>query len=192
MDSPGGGLRRVEGVLDPPAAEWSPGLLDGSASLGRAERCRRDSMICRCWSRTEMLRCNCSRIVGSCVKKPGDKQARPTSCMPMLLASRAVRGLADGREVTGWAAVVDPLDRSSRRGRGRDVESSGEAAGSFLTIIFGGLPGRDLVHLSVSAPSRHVSSTVVQGQCKGKGRAVSSSPHHLRFRRCSSVRAVSR
>ncbi len=92
-----------------------------------------------------MLRCSCSRIVGSWVANPGERQAKPTSCMPSPVPSRAVSGLADVREVSGCGLDADPpLERSSLRGRCRAVDSSGEPAGSFLTMILGGCPARAL------------------------------------------------
>ena len=49
------------------------------ASPGLAVCCNRISIRCLCCSRTERLRCNCSRMFGSCVTKPGERQASPTS-----------------------------------------------------------------------------------------------------------------
>lgn len=93
--------------------------------------------MCLCWSRTEILRCSCSRIVGSWVWKPGDKHAIPTSCIARPLLSLAVKG-AEGRDdCVGWLWEV--LDKSNLRGRCREVlGTSGEDGGSFLTIILGG------------------------------------------------------
>lgn len=46
---------------------------------GFACRNNRASIMLRCWSRTEMLRWSCSRMVGSWVVNPGERQAIPTS-----------------------------------------------------------------------------------------------------------------
>ena len=98
MERPGGGrFLEVMGVLRPEPKGLSSEVRS-PPSEGLAVFCSRDSIMCRCWSRTEMLRCNCSRILGSWVWKPGERQASPTSCIPRLPLSRAVNG-ADGREV---------------------------------------------------------------------------------------------
>lgn len=108
----------------------------------------RASMICLCWSRTSRLLCSCSRIAGSCVWKPGDRQARPTSWIARPADSREVSG-ADGRAVCG-PRVFDVLEeRSSRLGRGREDDMLGEA-GSFLTLIIGGAVVEGLVSTSIS------------------------------------------
>ena len=80
-------------------------------------------------------------MLGSCVWKPGDRHAKPTSCIPRLALalSLAVNG-ADGLEdIPAWA-LLGVLDvRSNLLGRCRAVAgTSGEGGGSFLTIIFGG------------------------------------------------------
>lgn len=54
-----------------------------------------------------------------------------------------VNGPAEGLAVPGLAVDVF-LDRSSFRGRWREVGRSGEEGGSFLTIILGGTPFREL------------------------------------------------
>lgn len=97
------------------------------------------SMICLCWSRTSKLRCSCSLMLGSFVWKPGDRQAKPTSCMARPADSRDVRG-ADGRAVCGpRLAVLE--ERSRRLGRGREDCMGGEP-GSLLMLITGGTPMR--------------------------------------------------
>lgn len=97
------------------------------------------SMIIRCWSLTSRLRCSCSRIPGLLVAKPGERQAKPTSCMASPADSREVKG-AEGRPVCGPPRLFDMLDeRSSRLGRGRDDGGAGEP-GSFFTLIMGGAP----------------------------------------------------
>ena len=66
---------------------------------------------------------------------------------PVVL-SRAVKGFAEVRAAMGGlvVVVVEPLDRSNFRGRWRDVvASSGDAAGSFLTMILGGALVRALI-----------------------------------------------
>lgn len=75
-----------------------------------------------------MLRCSCSLIVGSCVWKPGDRQANPTSCIDVP---------ADGRELKGAGMDVLVVVKSSLLGRGREFEViEGDEGGSFLTITF--------------------------------------------------------
>ena len=99
MERPGGGLFfDVIGVFKPEPKGLSSDVLSPALSVGLADFCRRDSMMCRCCSRTEMLRCSCSRMLGSWVWKPGERHAMPTSCIPRLPLSLAVKG-ADGREV---------------------------------------------------------------------------------------------
>lgn len=149
MLRPGGAfLLEVPGVFagNPPNS-LSLALSIG-ASPGLADCCNRDSMICLCCSRTDKLRCNCSRIVGSCVTKPGERHANPTSWIPspLLSAPLPVNWLADGLPVPGLALEVFFV-RSSFRGLWReDAVISGED-GSFLTIILGGAPFRDLSKL---------------------------------------------
>jgi hypothetical protein len=81
MLRPGGAFRRdVAGVFMPPGPGMEPSLaLSEGASPGFAVCCSLDSISWRCCSRTEMLRCSCSLIVGSWVTNPGDRQANPTS-----------------------------------------------------------------------------------------------------------------
>jgi hypothetical protein len=142
MLSPGGAfLLDVPGVLGgKPPSSLSFALSIG-ASPGFAVCCNLDSMMCLCCSRTEILRCNCSLIVGSCVTNPGDRQASPTSCIPRPPVSMPleVSPPADGREFV--LGVF--FERSSLRGRCREVGRSGED-GSFFTMIFGGTPFLDL------------------------------------------------
>lgn len=141
MDSPGGALFLrdcIPGVL---AANPLCGSL--SLSLGPspfADCCwSRASIRCLCCSRTDRLLCTCSFMMGSCVTKPGDKQASPISWIPNPL-SRDPRGRAVAAPEPTWP----PRDKSSLRGRWRAVVRSGEP-GSFLTMILGGPPPvRDL------------------------------------------------
>jgi hypothetical protein len=92
-------------------------------------------MIDRCWSRTEILRCSCSLIVGSCVWKPGDKHARPTSCITKL--SLPVNGVTESRELTAGGADVVLVFKSSFRGRCLELLCrDGDGGGSFLTTGF--------------------------------------------------------
>lgn len=95
----------------------------------------RASMICLCLSRTSMLLCSCSRIEGSFVWKPGDRQAMPMSTPVDRLAGRAVRA---PEAWTTWE-----LARLRRLGRWRELGMSGDE-GSFFTTILGAGP-RDLV-----------------------------------------------
>lgn len=154
IDRPGGGpfrrdvvgvrvctpKRVVSCVLAPPSV-FSTEL------LGLTPFCLA-SMICLCWSRTSRLLCSCSRMAGSCVWKPGDRQARPTSWIARPAESRAVRG-ADGRAVCGPRAPGVLDERSSLLGRGRADCMLGEP-GSFLTLIIGGSVLRCLFNGRVS------------------------------------------
>ena len=144
IDRPAGGLfLDVEGVFRPPPKAMCSELLVPSGSMGFAVFCSLDSMICLCWSRTEMLLCSCSRIVGSWVWKPGDRHAKPTSCIARPPLSLAVKG-AEGRDDTAPCPDEVLDDRSNFRGLCLEVAgTSGEPGGSFFTIIFGG-PCRDL------------------------------------------------
>ena len=82
-----------------------------------------------------MLRCSCSLILGSCVWKPGEIHARPTSCITRPLLP--VRGVIDGRGVMAGGPAVVLVCRSSFRGRCFAVlPTVGEDGGSFLTIGF--------------------------------------------------------
>jgi len=141
MLSPGGGfLFDVPGVLagNPPSS-LSLALSIG-ASPGFAVCCNLASMICRCCSRTEMLRCNCSLIVGSCVTNPGERHASPISVTPNPESIPLdVKPPAEGLVLLGPRF----FERSSFRGRWREVARSGED-GSFFTIICGGAAFRDL------------------------------------------------
>lgn len=68
IDKPGGGLFfDVNGVFKLSRKGLGSDGRDASASGGLVPFCRRSSMMCLCWSRTEMLRCNCSLMVGSWV-----------------------------------------------------------------------------------------------------------------------------
>lgn len=125
MERPGG-LRLP--VLGMPIALDSEGCTPSGVSL--ADLCMRCSMMERCWSRTERLRCSCSRMIGSWVWKPGDKQARPTSWRDAVMGPPGGRTdrLLEGRLV----------ERSNFRGRGR-LCIRGDDPGSFLTVICGPL-----------------------------------------------------
>jgi hypothetical protein len=135
MLRPGGAfLLVVAGVFMPPGPAISLSLaLSIGASPGFAVCNNLDSIICLCCSRTEILRCNCSLIVGSCVTNPGERQAKPTSWIPRPL-SLDVNGAF--RPVIGFEPDAF-FDRSSLRGRWRGVGRSGEE-GSFFTTILGG------------------------------------------------------
>jgi hypothetical protein len=134
---PGGAfLLVVAGVFMPPGPASSLSLaLSIGASPGFAVCSNLDSMICLCCSRTEILRCNCSLIVGSCVTNPGERQAKPTSWIPSPL-SLEVSGCP--RDPNGFE-LDEFLDKSNLRGLCRGVGRSGEE-GSFFTIILGGPP----------------------------------------------------
>ena len=130
IERPGGG-RRFEPVFGMPIKPESNGAPSGPSSL--ADFCSRASIIDRCCSRTDILRWSCSLITGSCVWKPGDKQARPTDCI--LTPSRAVMG------PPGVRAVRPPeegklVERSNLRGRGR-LCMRGDEVGSCFTVILG-------------------------------------------------------
>lgn len=87
MESPGGGpfLRDVVGVLiDRPKGFISPWRPASSSTPAPLPCFWRASIICLCLSLTSILLCSCSRMVGSWVWKPGDRQARPTSWMLAL------------------------------------------------------------------------------------------------------------
>ena len=65
MDNPFGGLFfEVDGVFMAAPKGLSEVLLP-SGSVGLAVFCSRDSMMCLCWSRTDMLLCSCCCMVGS-------------------------------------------------------------------------------------------------------------------------------
>jgi hypothetical protein len=98
-----------------------------------------DSMIDLCCSRTDKLRCMCSRMVGSWVWKPGERTAIPASCIP--IPSLAVSGVADGLDESPAEAAAMFVERSSLRGRCRELFGrDGDAGGSFFTMILGALP----------------------------------------------------
>lgn len=106
IDSPGGGRFLEEFVVvglpdvGPAASLFFP----ESGPSPRADLSSLAWIIDLCWSRTEMLRSSCSRIAGSCVWKPGDRQAKPTSCR--IKPSLAVKGVAEGREFKPLASAV--------------------------------------------------------------------------------------
>ena len=154
IDRPGGGpfRREVVGVrvCTPKrvvSCVLAPPSVFSTELLGLTPFCLA-SMICLCWSRTSRLLCSCSRMAGSCVWKPGDRQARPTSWIARPAESRAVRG-ADGRAVCGPRAPGVLEERSSLLGRGRADCMLGEP-GSFLTLIIGGRVLRCLFNGRVS------------------------------------------
>jgi hypothetical protein len=154
MDRPGGGpfLRDVVGVrvCTPKrvvSCVLAPPSLFSCELPGLTPFCLA-SIICLCWSRTSRLLCSCSRMAGSCVWKPGDKQARPTSWIARPAESLAVRG-ADGRAVWGPRAPGVLEERSSLLGRGRADCILGDP-GSFLTLIIGGSVLRCLLNGVVS------------------------------------------
>ena len=85
-----------------------------------------------------MLLCNCCCIVGSWVWKPGDRQASPTSTMARPPLSLAVKGADGFDDMAAWLwEVLD--DKSSFLGLCLEVAgTSGDAGGSFFTMILGG------------------------------------------------------
>jgi hypothetical protein len=148
MLSPGGAfLFDKPGVLaGKPPSSLSLALSIG-ASPGFAVCCNRDSMMCRCCSRTEILRCSCSLIAGSCVMKPGERHASPISATPSPESIPLdVKPPADGLELPS----AEFCERSSFRGRWREAGNSGEDGGSFFTIICGGAAFRALRKLDIS------------------------------------------
>lgn len=142
IDKPaGGGLFLPFGGPLAKGLGFSMALADSGALSPFADFSNRDSMIDRCWSRTEMLLCSCSRIVGSCVWNPGDKHANPTSCIDVPTDCLELRG-------AGMFVVVF---KSSLRGRCRAFgPREGEEGGSFFTIILGLPLLRDLPSLAHS------------------------------------------
>lgn len=137
MVSPGGGLflRELVGVS---MLRWN-GFASGraeSSSCGPLPPCFwRCSMIWRCLSLTSMLLWSCSRMVGSWVWKPGDRQASPTSCM-MVALSFELMGAGRAVRAPDECTMVWLVERSRRLGRWREVVRSGDD-GSFLTTILG-------------------------------------------------------
>ena len=101
MERPGGGPFRLD-VCGPSFAEAKPGVstmrgVDSGPSFvdnGLVDPFCLASMSCLCWSLTLKLRCNCSRNAGSCVWKPGDRQATPKSLMCRPAESFDVSGTA--------------------------------------------------------------------------------------------------
>ena len=85
-------------------------------------------------------------MLGSCVWKPGERQAIPTSCIPSdALAVNGAEGLEFiPEELFGVLEV-----RSSFRGRCREAGTSGDEGGSFFTMILGGWPDLTLIMASV-------------------------------------------
>ena len=91
-------------------------------------------------------------MAGSCVWKPGERHAKPTSCIAKPAESRDVKG-ADGLPVDGPRPLVVLEVRSSRFGRGLADCIVGDP-GSFFTLIMGGAPFRALcISQSVFRPS---------------------------------------
>ena len=143
IDNPGGGpfLRLVMGVFcGRPKTLLSSGLSDGSGPGPPVVLpfCR-SSISLRCCSRMFIALSICSRIVGSCVLKPGDRHATPISWMPRpalcIWWSLDVSG-ADGRAAEAWPVDMLELERLRRVGRWRPVGRSGEV-GSFFTMTLG-------------------------------------------------------
>lgn len=63
IDSPAGRFFEVVGVFESKRFDSDGFTPSGPSPF--AVFCNRDSIIDLCWSRTEILRCNCSLIVGS-------------------------------------------------------------------------------------------------------------------------------
>ena len=136
IDRPGGGpfLRDVVGVF---IARANGGSGSGGLLIGLPPFCR-FSINLRCCSRMFIALSICSRIVGSCVLKPGERHATPISCSCSPALSRAVRG-ADGRADSAPAGApfdMFELARLRRLGRWRAVGRAGDV-GSFFTITLG-------------------------------------------------------
>lgn len=133
----GGPLRRADpgGLsllgLRSARAEGGPSSLSlPPSSPGLACRFNRDSIMERCWSRTDMLLCNCSRMAGSWVENPGERHAIPTSCMrPRSAVSTPVRGVFPLAEVEMFFAS------ESLGGRCLAVVGGSGEVGSFFTTI---------------------------------------------------------
>lgn len=134
IESPGGGpfLRKVIGVFVglPNAVSESP--------LPPVLPFCLSSINFLCCSRIFIALSICSRIVGSCVLKPGERHATPMSCRANPALSRDVSGAEGRAESAPAGAPLDILEfeRLSRLGRCRPVGRSGDV-GSFLTITFG-------------------------------------------------------
>jgi hypothetical protein len=98
IDSPGGGpfLRPVIGVFMPDLKELLSGPCRGVSASPFLPPLLLASMSFLCCSRTLMLRSSCSRMDGSWVLNPGERQASPTSCRASPALSLDVRG-AEGR-----------------------------------------------------------------------------------------------
>lgn len=96
-------------------------------------------------------------MAGSWVWNPGDRQARPTSCMISPALSLPVRG-PEGRALKAPEECT-LLERSRRRGRWREAGISGES-GSFLTTILGACEclelGESAVGRATQMQIRHV------------------------------------
>lgn len=82
--------------------------------------------------------------------KPGDRQARPTSCRSLPVDRP--EGLAV-RAPDEWTMCEWELERSRRRGRCREVVMSGDE-GSFFTMILGAGPRDLLEDLRLERPLR--------------------------------------
>jgi hypothetical protein len=139
IDSPGGG-RFLD--IDPVGLPNGLDISDGFCPSGPsplAVLSNLDSIMDLCCSRTDRLRCMCSRMVGSWVWKPGERTAMPASCSAM--PSLAVSGVADGLDERPAGAAAMFVERSSLRGRCRELFGrDGDEGGSFLTTILGALP----------------------------------------------------
>jgi hypothetical protein len=146
MDKPAGGglFLEIEGARAK-GFGFSIPLADSGGPSPLADLSSLDSMIDRCWSLTEILLCNCSLMVGSCVWKPGDRQASPTSC---------IEAPADGLELSG-AGMAVVVFKSSFLGLWRAFGArEGDEGGSFFTIILGFVLVRDLVMSAWYSPMR--------------------------------------
>jgi hypothetical protein len=78
-------------------------------------------------------------MVGSWVWKPGERTAIPASCN--AIPSLAVSGVADGLDERPAGAAAIFVERSSFRGRCRELLGrDGDDGGSFLTTILGAVP----------------------------------------------------
>ena len=135
----GGPLRRADpgglSLLEfrSPRAEAGPSSLSLPllpSSPGLACRFSRDSIIERCWSRTDILLCSCSRMAGSWVENPGERHAIPTSCMrPRSVVRTPVRGVFPLVDVELFFAS------ESLGGRCLAVVGGSGEVGSFFTTI---------------------------------------------------------
>jgi hypothetical protein len=149
MDRPGGGPFRLDvmGVLVGRPNAFSGVSLVGGPPPGPVLPFCLFSINLLCCSRMFIARSICSRMVGSCVLKPGERHATPMSWIAspaLCIWSLEVNGPAEGRAAEGCPLDMLELARLRRLGRWRPVGRSGEV-GSFLTMTLGmcaGLQGR--------------------------------------------------